>query len=628
MSESKGCITIFCKIAVTAFCSTTALSSLPQEFSALQAAASDPFGNDPFAMGDSGGFGDNLLTPDKIEMPQEEAAPEVQGKKDAFGDLVEIGTKDKHKSPKQMFVDLAAPPKKSLNELKVEKAPSPKPASPGGFQASEAPEGVSKGNAPSPADFSTLGPLGDPFGTGDPFASLVPNMPAPSNQNQNALAQNLGLSAQNNTNSFSAPSQKANLGASIFDDDFNLPAPKGAPPPLPVTSGNVSASALIIPPPPPRTNVNTLANTQNTPPLPPRPTSVSSGQKSSKNTTSGSKSVSVPHTPPLPPRLYLQSSINADSLVPNTSLSKEVTKDKESNNTVINKLLSELPADSTKCSDILAKPNKSDNTQDRFESSEVKTQTVVNKVELSGDSLDENGTKGENAGNFGIPDVNSNELCWRVSHEQIRQDKNEFSQISPKGGNSVLSDLEKNAKNHISDQNTTNLIKDDHITSENGANLNGDTDRISVNSASFSYEDTTDNKSQTDTSVVNTVDLNSNKMSFSSVSDPFVSIDPFTSEDPFAQADPFSADPFASDPFSDSISTTSVSSTSSNDPFTSAFTSQKSSHTSVDASDDPFSVFDNTFEPFHFEKSKKSKVKLKQQAGKLVLHVFVTRQIP
>ena len=89
------------------------------------APANDPFG-DPFAVGDSGGgFDDNLLTPDKIEVPSEEPEQPPPGKKDAFGDLVAIGPKDKQtKSPKQMFVELATPPKKSLNELKVEKSPS------------------------------------------------------------------------------------------------------------------------------------------------------------------------------------------------------------------------------------------------------------------------------------------------------------------------------------------------------------------------------------------------------------------------------------------------------------------------------------------------------------------------
>ena len=573
------------------------------------AAATDPFGNDPFAIGDSGGFGDNLLTPDKIETAQEEAAPEPQGRKDAFGDLVEIGGKNKqNKSPKQMFVDLATPPKKSLNELKVETVPSPKPASPLGFQASEAVEGVNKGTSPSPADFSTCGQLGDPFGAEDPFTNLAPNV------NQNAPA----------TTGFSAPPQKTNLGASIFDDDFNLPAPKGAPPPLPVNLGDVSTSALNIPPPPPRTNVTAYQNTQNTPPLPPRPISDKFSHKSSKdNTSEGSKVVGVPETPPLPPRLYLQNNVNGDSSVPNNSLSKVITKDNDSNTVVIDKPLSEIPADSIRCSNLLAKMNKQDNTQHRLDISDDQSQAIVNKNELSEASHTEKGIENENSGIFDISGVKSNELGQGVSnksdHTQVKQDQTEFTQTSPKGSNSTLDDLDKNTKNLIDSKTAVNHFKEKKIISDHGDLLNCDTYRISVASANIIDEGTKNNNSQTSATVDSNVDHNFNKTSFSSVSDPFVSIDPFASEDPFAQqTDPFSADPFASDPFSDSISTTSVSSSGSNDPFTTTFASQKSSHTSVEVSDDPFSVFDNTFEPFHFDKTKKSKIKLKQQAGKLI----------
>ena len=528
---------------------------------ALQATtASDPFGNDPFAVGDSGGFGDNLLTPDKIETAtaKEEATTEPQGKKDAFGDLVEIGSKNKPNiSPKQMFVDLATPPKKSLNELKVETTPSPKPASPLGFQASE-------GTSPTP-DLSTQAQLGDPFGGEDPFTNVTPNV----NQNNTATA----------------PSQNINLGAPIFDDDFNLPAPKGAPPPLPVNLGSVSTAALNIPPPPHRTDITVHHNTQTTPPLPPRPVSDVSRQTTSNN----NNSECVPETPPLPPRLYLQ---KPDNSVPNNSLSKLDTKDKDSDT------VGKPQADSVGCSQMFAEIKIQDNTQLRHNVSDFKPTPNVVTNELSpGEGLHES------------PSISN-----KGEYTQVKDDT-ELTQTSSGGVSQHY--IEKNSKNLIHGTTAVNQNRNKPIIIDQDDNC--DTDRISV--ISVSDESAINKKPLVDSSV----DHNFNKMSFSSVSDPFVSVDPFASEDPFAQqTDPFSAaDPFACDPFSDSISTTSVSSSSSNDPFTSTFTSQMSSHASVDSTDDPFSVFDNTFEPFHFDKTKKSKNKLKQQAGKFGESTFI-----
>ncbi|XP_060605198.1 disabled homolog 1-like isoform X2 [Ruditapes philippinarum] len=243
--------------------------------------ANDPFGSDPFASNTA--FEEGVLEPAKLTSLKEEQQNVQAGKPDVFGDLVNIGGKTKASNPKDMFAELATPEKKSLNALKVDKSPSPKPASPVGFQASE----------DSSADSDPFGGSGTPFGTSDPFA----NDPFTSN--------NPG------TQSTAQPStQEALFGDSLFGDDddaFNIPLPQGPPPPLPenIASQNLNQHFPSGPQPPPRTSVNTPPLPAHNPPLPPRPKSTSSD--SNKSTTSlnsltESQNVVQQSTPPLPPR--------------------------------------------------------------------------------------------------------------------------------------------------------------------------------------------------------------------------------------------------------------------------------------------------------------------------------------
>lgn len=97
--------------------------------------ASDPFGSDPF--GNDSAFEEGVLMPAKMETEPKETGPAKPSKTDVFGDLVNIGGNKKASTPKDMFAELATPEKKSLNALRVEKSPSPKPASPVGFQAND-----------------------------------------------------------------------------------------------------------------------------------------------------------------------------------------------------------------------------------------------------------------------------------------------------------------------------------------------------------------------------------------------------------------------------------------------------------------------------------------------------------
>ena len=577
------------------------------------APANDPFG-DPFAVGDSGGgFDDNLLTPDKIEVPSEEPEQPPPGKKDAFGDLVAIGPKDKQtKSPKQMFVELATPPKKSLNELKVEKSPSPKPVSPTGFQASGATDGADQENPASSLDFSTLNQFGDkdPFGSGDqfgssdPFVNCFPNPP----KKQDVAAPKLELPAQNGTNSSSAPSPNALFGGSIFDDDFNLPVPKEPPPPLPTSIDSVSHASLNIPPPPPRNNISvyTPSNTQHTPPLPPRP-------RSSSDKSKAADVLHVQPTPPLPPRRYLNSQ-ESDSSVSNDELSRESPKDSSSVNSQdaeLNEQSQTISNNNNNVSEAKGNnPNNDNNVsaaKDKLSLASDTSLSLLNEnttEDRAKSSQNERDLADDNHKPFEKGEVGLN----NCNTSEVKQDDNES--VSQTKLDKTISDSP--VTRNVSDEKLKNL-NNNSVSNSSGDQTNCDIERISNASSSSSQTETVTERVRSGRAFIKGVDSNYNKSLSVSVSDPFETIDPFASDDPFTQNDPFSPDPFASDPFSDSISTTSVSSTtSSNDPFTSAITSQKSSSsTNVDASDDPFSVFDNTFEPFHFDKSKKSKVKLK-----------------
>lgn len=261
------------------------LRNLFKRLQILLQPANDPFGSDPF--GGNSAFEENVLMPAKLETETEKAQPAKTEKSDVFGDLVAIGGNKKAATPKDMFAELATPEKKSLNKLRVEKSPSPKPVSPVGFQASE----TSSSTAPDP-----FGSTNNSFGTSDPFAS-DPFIGSNSGKKQLACHQS---------------TQQDAFGVSAFSDDhnddvFNIPLPLGPPPPLPesIASQTQITDPFCGPPPPPRPSVNTPPLPTHNPPLPPRPKSTSSESTKSSgslNSLHESQTLNQQSTPPLPPR--------------------------------------------------------------------------------------------------------------------------------------------------------------------------------------------------------------------------------------------------------------------------------------------------------------------------------------
>ncbi|XP_041356909.1 disabled homolog 1-like isoform X3 [Gigantopelta aegis] len=225
----------------------------------------------------------NILAP--LVLGKEEAVeepPPDKGKKDAFSDLVDIGgATDVKKTPKDMFAELNAPPKKSLLELQMEKLPG----------------NVSPNRSPSPM---VVPQASDPFGplckamdgvqdlaatTADPFDTSHVHFPPPITKTSNsppaidtqALQANLPKAPQTVTpdtfrvNHKSSGTGDANPDKGLsgkcvlklpngtvhnYPDEFQLPSPQESPPPLPNTVKLNFPHSAPAPPPRPKYGTN------------------------------------------------------------------------------------------------------------------------------------------------------------------------------------------------------------------------------------------------------------------------------------------------------------------------------------------------------------------------------------
>ncbi|XP_046327789.2 disabled homolog 1-like isoform X3 [Haliotis rufescens] len=257
----------------------------------------------------------NILTPTVLNEPEVEEITTEPKKKDAFADLVNIGGSDPKKSPKAIFEAMSAPPKKSLNELKVDvvppRTPSPGIPSPGVMS----PGVISPGIQQQASD--PFGPLGkeadrlrgladsseDPFDTShvhipqptsQPSSSTPPDvdpfMPAmtlssrlscdnmPKKQTQADVSKHEHLPKK-------SPKRLTNGNIPVFSDDFNLPSPEEPPPPLPAEV-KLSLPGGAPPPPPPRPKVDTNSASVRPRPVPkPRKNTSTSSSPSPSSAT-------------------------------------------------------------------------------------------------------------------------------------------------------------------------------------------------------------------------------------------------------------------------------------------------------------------------------------------------------
>ena len=214
----------------------------------------------------------NILAPLVVGKEEtSEEPPTENAKKDAFSDLVDIGgLTDVKKTPKDMFAERNAPPKKSLLELQMETLP-------GNMSPNRSPSPMVVPQASDP-----FGPLckemdgvqnlaattADPFDTSHvhftppvPKPSIAPpamdsNLPTvPQTAVINMFNKNHMASAAGDANPSKGSSEKCvlklpNGTVNNFADEFHIPSPQESPPPLPNTAKlNFPISA---PAPPPR----------------------------------------------------------------------------------------------------------------------------------------------------------------------------------------------------------------------------------------------------------------------------------------------------------------------------------------------------------------------------------------
>ncbi|XP_067677677.1 disabled homolog 1-like isoform X2 [Haliotis asinina] len=250
----------------------------------------------------------NILTPTVLNEPETEEVPTEPQKKDAFADLVNIGGSDPKKTPKAIFESLNTPPKKSLNELKVDvnppRTPSPGTPSPGvispGMQQASDPFG------PLGKEAVRLRGLAD--SSKDPFDTSYVHIPQPTSQPSSsppaqdadpflpAMTLTSRLSCENTPKKQTpadvskhehlpkkSPKRLTNGNIPVFSDDFNLPSPEEPPPPLPAEV-KLSLPGGAPPPPPPRPKANT--NSASVRPRPvPKPRKNTSTSSSLSSTT-------------------------------------------------------------------------------------------------------------------------------------------------------------------------------------------------------------------------------------------------------------------------------------------------------------------------------------------------------
>ncbi|XP_061191517.1 disabled homolog 1-like isoform X1 [Saccostrea echinata] len=192
-------------------------------------------------------FDEPVLAPTKVEDPFAAPVTTASQPKDAFADLCSIGSTTTNKTPKDLFAERNAPPKKSINEMMQKPTPNPQ-------QASDPFGNVEDSSLPA-AEFSPFtSKLSDPFDT-----SFLKSSPALHIQTTSA----------SNVSAFSKSTEELTLNQNYFDnsDDFDLPSPQGPPPPLPndppppappprPISSHTGNQLPSLPVPPPRNSEN------------------------------------------------------------------------------------------------------------------------------------------------------------------------------------------------------------------------------------------------------------------------------------------------------------------------------------------------------------------------------------
>lgn len=318
-----------------------------------------------------------MLTPAKLDSPKDDVPDTKTEPKDAFSDLVDIGSKSAPtKTPKDLFVDLATPEKKSLNQLKVDKT-TPKSTSP--VQASEdSPVSFDQQLAVDPFGSSMPFSTADPFAN-DPFANTAPSAPPSTAQHGN---QQGDLFTSNVT-----------TDDDDDDDPYNIPLPQGPPPPLPqdIVNASITTDPQAGPPPPPRPSVPPSSAT---PPLPPRPKSASSDSFKSSSTSINSmtdlQTVNHQVTPPLPPRPRVDcSTVPVPRPRPRASI-QQVEKSVCNNNTqcdsnvhqnnsvILNQIVTNANSDKSDISDQMSNISQSSAKPKRLESAESQKSLISN----------------------------------------------------------------------------------------------------------------------------------------------------------------------------------------------------------------------------------------------------------
>lgn len=257
----------------------------------------------------------NILTPTVLNEPEVEEITTEPKKKDAFADLVNIGGSDPKKSPKAIFEAMSAPPKKSLNELKVDvvppRTPSPGIPSPGVMSPGVISPGIQQ-QASDP--FGPLGKEADRLrgladSSEDPFDTSHVHIPQPTSQPSSstppdvdpflpAMTLSSRLSCDNTPKKQTqadvskhehlpkkSPKRLTNGNIPVFSDDFNLPSPEEPPPPLPAEV-KLSLPGGAPPPPPPRPKVDTNSASVRPRPVPkPRKNTSTSSSPSPSSAT-------------------------------------------------------------------------------------------------------------------------------------------------------------------------------------------------------------------------------------------------------------------------------------------------------------------------------------------------------
>jgi hypothetical protein len=171
--------------------------------------------------------------------PDQEGRDSPKPPADAFGDLCKIGTNSTDKSPKQLFAEKNATPKKPINQLINQSNPQMVQASSHDLFGT-----IDTSSLPDAANFKTT--------SHDPFDTSCINNPLKAMQNAPLPACNSNKPSQLPVSKFDGESDS---------DNFDLPSPEGPPPPLP-PERKIDKINNKPPPPPPRPNSTPATSSQ------------------------------------------------------------------------------------------------------------------------------------------------------------------------------------------------------------------------------------------------------------------------------------------------------------------------------------------------------------------------------